>query len=116
MTDKRVVLVTCSSAAEARKIGRTLVEMKLAACANIVSAPVQSIYRWMGKVEDAREMLLILKTTRRNFGRLQEVVLKLHRYDVPEIMALPVIEGFEAYLQWIGDCTSAVKPKKRGSR
>ncbi|HTV60240.1 MAG TPA: divalent-cation tolerance protein CutA [Verrucomicrobiae bacterium] len=116
MTDKRVVLVTCSSAKEARKIGRTMVEMRLAACANIVSAPVQSTYRWKGKIEEAREYLLVLKTTTRRFGQLREAVLKLHSYDLPEIIALPIVEGARAYLQWIDDCTTLAKSKKRGSK
>lgn len=103
MTDKIVVLVTCGSAREARKIARALVERRLAACGNILEAPVRSIYRWKGKVETARECLLILKTSRRRFADLQRVVKELHSYDVPEIIALPISAGSAQYLKWIGE-------------
>jgi len=116
MTDKRVVLVTCSSAREAKRIGRALVEARLAACANIFSAPVLSIYRWKGKVESARESLLILKTTKRKFLELQSAVERIHSYEVPEIVALPIAEGSEAYLRWIKDSTSKTGRKGRRSK
>lgn len=103
MTDKIVVLVTCASAAEAKKIARALVERRLAACGNILEAPVRSIYRWKGKVETARETLLILKTTRGRFAALQRAVKELHRYDVPEIIALSISAGSAEYLKWIGE-------------
>jgi len=105
MTDKIVVLVTCGSAAEAGKIARALVKARLAACGNIVDAPVRSIYRWNGKVEAARERLLILKTSRRRFAALEQAVKKLHSYDVPEIIALPIAAGSADYLQWIAECS-----------
>jgi periplasmic divalent cation tolerance protein len=101
--DNYVVLVTCGSRAEARKIARLLVKAKLAACANLVSAPVESIYRWKGKVESAREFLLVIKTTRARFPALREAVVKAHSYDVPEIIALPIVAGYEKYLAWIAD-------------
>ena len=102
-TDKLVVLVTCASAREAKKIARSLVEERLAACGNIVEAPVRSIYRWKGKVETAREWLLMLKTSRRRFATLQAAVKRLHSYDVPEIIALPIVAGSPEYLKWIGE-------------
>jgi periplasmic divalent cation tolerance protein len=103
MTDKIVVLVTCGSASEAKKIARALVERRLAACGNIVEAPVRSIYRWKGKVESARERLLILKTSRGRFAALQRVVKELHSYDVPEIIGLSISAGSAEYLKWIGE-------------
>lgn len=103
MTDKLVVLVTCASAREAKKIARSLVEERLAACGNIVETPVRSIYRWKGKVETAREWLLMLKTSRRRFATLQAAVKRLHSYDVPEIIALPIVAGSPEYLKWIGE-------------
>lgn len=72
MTDKIVVLVTCESVKQARTIARALVEQRLAACGNVVEAPVRSIYRWKGKVESAREFLLILKSSRRRFRAYRE--------------------------------------------
>jgi periplasmic divalent cation tolerance protein len=103
MTDKIVVLVTCGSAREAKKIARTLVEKRLAVCGNILGAPVRSIYRWKGKVETAREWLLILKSSRARFKALEAEVKRLHSYDVPEIIALPISAGSTEYLKWIGE-------------
>jgi periplasmic divalent cation tolerance protein len=109
MTDKIVVLVSCGSAKEARKIARAVLEQRLAACANIVTTPVQSIYRWKGKVESAREFLLIIKTTQSRFAKLKAEVKRLHSYDVPEIIALPIAAGATSYLNWISD---SVKPRR----
>jgi periplasmic divalent cation tolerance protein len=98
----RVVLVTCASIAEARKIGRAVVEKKLAACANIV-AGVESIYRWKGKVEGAREVLVIMKTSETHLRELEREVKRLHSYDVPEFIALPILAGSKEYLRWIDE-------------
>lgn len=106
MTDKIVVLVTCGSAREAKRIARTLVESRLAACGNILEAPVRSIYRWKGRVETAREFVLIVKTTSRRFAALKKAVKRLHSYDVPEIIALPIASGSSDYLAWIDECVS----------
>ena len=103
MTDKLVVLVTCGSAKEARRIAKAVVDQKLAACANILAAPVHSIYRWQGSVESAREFLLVMKTSRRRFALLRKKIEQLHSYDVPEIIALPIIAGARSYLAWIAD-------------
>jgi periplasmic divalent cation tolerance protein len=103
MTDKIVVLVTCGSAKEARKIARAVVEKRLAACANILTSPVQSVYRWKGRVESAKEFLLIIKTTKPRFPKLKAEVERLHTYEVPEIIALPIASGATDYLTWISD-------------
>lgn len=103
MTDKIVVLVTCGSAKEARRIARALVEKRLAACGNILEAPVRSIYRWKGMVETAKEYLLLIKTSRKRFAALQAEVKRLHSYDVPEIIALPIASGSPEYLKWISE-------------
>lgn len=103
MTDKIIVLVTCRSAKEAQKIGRALVKDRHAACANILQAPVQSIYRWKGRVESAREYLIILKTSRNHFPQLEFEVRRLHSYDVPEIIAVPIEKGSRPYLKWISE-------------
>lgn len=113
MTDKIVVLVTCRSAKEARRISRKLVDERLAACGNILRAPVESIYRWQGKIESAREILLIIKTSRRRFTALESAVKRLHSYEVPEIIALPIERGWSGYLAWISDSVSTGK-KQRG--
>jgi periplasmic divalent cation tolerance protein len=103
MTDKIVVLVTCGSAREARKIARAVVKQRLAACANILSSPVQSVYRWKGSAESAKEFLLIIKTTKARFSKLRAEVTRLHTYEVPEIIALPVATGATNYLAWISE-------------
>jgi len=112
MTNKLVVLVTCRTTREAERIARSLVEDRLAACGNILRSPVRSIYRWENKIESARESLLILKTSRRQFSKLQSAVKRLHNYEVPEIIALPIAEGSSAYLSWLRESvTPGNKPK-----
>lgn len=101
----RVVLVTCGSIAEARKIGRRVVEKKLAACANIVPR-VESIYRWKGKVERAREVLMVMKTTDQRVRELEREVNQAHSYDVPEFIVSPIVAGSKQYLRWISESTS----------
>ncbi len=110
MTDKIVVLVTCASAGRARKIARALVTARLAACGNVIEAPVRSIYRWKGKVESAKEFLLVLKTSRKRFPAVERAVRALHTYGVPEIIALPILGGSGDYLKWISE---SVAPAKR---
>ena len=105
----RVVLVSRGSIAEARKIGRNVVEKKLAACANIVPG-VESIYRWKGKVERAREVLVVIKTTANRLPELEREMKRLHSYDVPEFIVLPIIAGSRKYLAWLqGSTTPANK-------
>jgi periplasmic divalent cation tolerance protein len=102
MTDKRIVLTTAGSRDEARKIARALVERRLAACVNIV-APVESVYRWQGEVENAEEWLLIIKTTAQAFSKVREAICELHSYDVPECVLLSIEDGSKAYLEWIAE-------------
>jgi periplasmic divalent cation tolerance protein len=116
MTDKIVVLVACGSAKEARGIGRALVQARLAACGNVLRAPVRSIYRWKGKIESAREYLLMVKTSRRRFAALEKAVKRLHSYDVPEIIALPISAGSANYLKWITECVGQRAPRGRSQR
>lgn len=103
MTDKYVVLVTCSSATEARRIARAVVEARLAACVNILPGAVESIYRWKGKVESARERIILIKTSRRRLAKLRAEIERLHSYDVPEFIALPIAQGSPKYLAWLGE-------------
>ena len=101
MTDKFVILVTCGSTAEAKRIARAVVEARLAACVNILPGAVTSIYRWKGKVESARERLLLIKTSRKHLAKLQATVERLHSYEVPEFIALPIAKGSRKYLSWM---------------
>ena len=99
--EKIVVLVTCGSAKEADRLAEALLEKRLAACANILQTPVKSIYRWKGRVETAKEFLLLIKTSRANFLALSRQIEKLHSYDTPEIIALPITAGSPEYLRWL---------------
>ena len=98
-----VVLVTASSKEEANKIAQGLLEEKLAACVNIL-AGLESRFWWQGKIDSAQEVLLVIKTRKTLFNKLAKKVKRLHSYTVPEIIALPIISGNKAYLDWINDC------------
>jgi periplasmic divalent cation tolerance protein len=100
MTDKIVVLSTCGSAEEAAKIARALVEKKLAACVNVTPA-VRSFYRWKDVIEDEQESLLVIKSSRALFNDLRVEIEKLHSYEVPEVIAVPIVDGSEGYLEWL---------------
>jgi len=97
--DALVVFVTVPTKREARIIARKLVEEKLARCVNLL--PVESVFEWEGETEVVEEQLLVIKTVKKNFGRLEERVKQLHSYDTPEIIALPVERGSKDYLEWL---------------
>lgn len=100
MTDKIVVLTTCETAAQANQIAHQLVELRLAACVNIMPG-VNSVYRWKGKVEESTELILVIKSRRELFAGVRAEIEKLHSAEVPEIVALPIVEGSELYLSWM---------------
>jgi periplasmic divalent cation tolerance protein len=102
MTDTKLALTTAGSQEEARKIGQTLVQRRLAACVNIVPQ-ITSIYRWEGKAEEAQEWLLLIKTTVAGFARVQEAIKELHSYDLPECICVPIEEGSSDYINWLRD-------------
>lgn len=97
----RLVLVTCANHIQAKLIARSVVEKRLAACVNILRIPIESHYRWKGKVEKARELLLLVKTTAGKLRALEREVKRLHSYDTPEFIALPIVAGSESYLAWL---------------
>jgi len=97
----RIVLVTCGTLPEARRIARAAVEAKLAACVNVVLNPAESIYRWKDKVEVSREYLLIMKSTTRRLAELERIVRSMHSYDVPEFLVLSIVSGSLEYLRWL---------------
>jgi periplasmic divalent cation tolerance protein len=99
-----VIFITASSAEEAEKISNALVENKLVACSNIVS-PIRSIFHWQGEICKEDEVLLILKSVKTKFTEIVDAVKKLHSYETPEIIALPIIDGSPEYLQWVSDET-----------
>jgi periplasmic divalent cation tolerance protein len=98
-----IVLVTTASKHEAEEIVQHLLGDKLIACANIVG-PVSSFFRWSGKIDRAEEYLVLMKSRRDLFDRLTEAVKIMHSYEVPEILAIPVVEGSKAYLDWLESC------------
>jgi len=97
-----VVLITAADKKEAKKIAGGLINQRLAACVNIVDK-VNSLFWWRGKVDRAEEALLIVKSKRSAFKRIVQAVKRLHSYEVPEIIALPIIEGEKKYLEWLND-------------
>jgi len=107
MPEQVVVFITTGSVEEGQKIAHALVEERLAACVNIIS-PIESIYRWEGKVHDDQEVLLIVKTAAEMLEKLAARVKQLHCYEVPEIIALSIVAGAENYLRWIDEQTGSV--------
>jgi periplasmic divalent cation tolerance protein len=105
MTDNGIVVfITAPKEDEAVKIAQALVEARLAGCVNIVRN-IRSVYRWQDKIEDDTEVLMIAKTQRHLFESLMRKVRELHGYEVPEIIAMPMVEGSEDYLKWLKDVT-----------
>lgn len=102
MEPHRIVLTTVSSQDEARRLATALVEERLAACVNIVNE-VHSVYRWQGAVEEAAEVLLVIKTRVEKLEALEAAVRRLHSYDVPEFLILQADGGSAAYLRWIDE-------------
>lgn len=96
------VMVSCASDAEAKSIVRSLLEQRLIACGQITKE-IESFYRWQGQIEHSQECLLLLKTTRQVFAAVEKAVLEKHSYDVPEIIATPLVAGSEKYLSWIDE-------------
>ena len=105
MSDFVVVLITAPNEDDAAKMANDLVVSRLAACVNIIRN-IRSIYRWQGKIEDEAEVLMLVKTRKEHFKDIEKRVRGLHPYTVPEIIVLPIIEGFEGYLGWLREETS----------
>ena len=98
--DVIVVLVTCPTQPVAHRLAALVVGQRLAACVNVLPR-MRSLFRWQGKVERAQEVLLLIKSTRQQFERLRRAILAHHPYEVPEIIAMPLIAGHRPYLQWV---------------
>ncbi|WP_332673473.1 divalent-cation tolerance protein CutA [Aromatoleum sp.] len=105
MTDTLVVLTNLPDAASAHALASRLVELRLAACVNIL-APCRSVYRWQGAVEDAEEVPLLIKTTDERYAALEAEIRARHPYELPEIVAVPLGRGLPAYLDWVAAETS----------
>jgi len=98
--DYIICFTTVPSKKEGTKIANKILEKKLAACINIIG-PIQSIYTWEKRIEESTEYLLIIKTTEQKYKELEELIKLLHSYKVPEIIAIPIIDGLKEYLDWI---------------
>jgi periplasmic divalent cation tolerance protein len=100
MSEFRMVLTSIDSREAGEKVARELVEQRLAACVNIVG-PIESVYRWQGKVESAGEFLLLIKTTAAQFTAVRDAIKRLHSYELPECISISVDDGSREYLEWI---------------
>ena len=100
MTGQIVILSTCATAEEAERLARLLLERRLAACVNIAPG-IRSFYRWKGEIESAGEWLLVIKSSRELFDAVAAAIEAAHSYEVPEVIALPIVEGSANYLNWL---------------
>ena len=100
MTDKIVILSTCANEEEAGRLARMLVERRLAACVNVLPG-VRSYYRWQGALEESGECMLVIKSSRALFPALRTALEEAHSYEVPEVVALPLVDGAPNYLNWL---------------
>jgi periplasmic divalent cation tolerance protein len=106
---------TVSSQIEADHIGKELIEKRLAACVNIIPG-VTSYYRWGGNAQLGRELILMIKTCKDNFDAVRDVIKSHHSYELPEIIAIPVLMGDADYLKWIDDCSCGGLTSEAGSK
>lgn len=106
-----VAFTTAPSVEEGRRLARALVERGLVACGTVMPGGV-SVYRWRGVVEEQEEVLVVLKTTAERWADLASALPGLHPYEVPELIALPVVRGHGPYLRWVSDATSEATTKK----
>lgn len=97
-----VIFSTCANIKEAQKIAAALVKNKLVACANIIDK-IESVFWWQGKVDRAKEVLLVIKSRQSRLDKITRQIKSLHSYKVPEIIALPIIAGYKPYLEWINE-------------
>lgn len=99
------VFVTVAEAAQAERLAQSLVEARLAGCVQVIG-PIRSVYRWEGAVETAQEWLCLIKTRADLYPALEQAIRAQHPYEVPEILAVPVSAGLEAYLAWLSASTT----------
>ncbi|MEK0427666.1 MAG: hypothetical protein RL001_193 [Pseudomonadota bacterium] len=101
-----LVLTNLPDAESANSLARILVESRLAACVNLMPG-VQSVYRWQGEIEQASEITLLIKTTQKHYVQLQQAIISHHPYELPEVIALPISNGYATYLHWVATETAA---------
>jgi len=100
MTDKIVVLCTCAALEDGERMARALLDARLAACVSVLPG-VKSYYHWKGELESASECLLVIKSSGALFGELRKTIEEMHAYEIPEVLALPVVDGAPNYLEWM---------------
>ncbi|MCM8791699.1 MAG: divalent-cation tolerance protein CutA [Candidatus Omnitrophica bacterium] len=98
----RIIFVTCASRREAKRIAISLIKERLVACVNIIDK-VESFFWWQGKVDYAKEFLLIIKSNKKKFPKIEKKIKELHSYKVPEIITLEIVEGEKNYLRWLDE-------------
>jgi periplasmic divalent cation tolerance protein len=113
VTDKVIVYTTCADALDAERVARQLVESRLAACVNVIPSVV-SYYRWKGKVETSGEALLMIKTARSLVESVRAAIEKVHSYELPELLAVPIVDGSANYLAWLENEIDAPKETDGG--
>lgn len=104
-TDALIVFTNLPDRTSAEKLARTLVDRRLAACVNVL-APVSSVYRWRGEVETAEEVPVWIKTRAALYGEVEAVIVEAHPYELPEVLAVPLVHGLPAYLEWVAGETA----------
>jgi len=95
-----IILTTINSKEEAEKISRKLLKEKLVACVNIIG-PIESLFWWQNKIDEAEEFIILIKTDKSLFQQVAETTKKIHPYQIPEIIGLPIVEGSKDYLRWM---------------
>jgi periplasmic divalent cation tolerance protein len=114
MTEFIQITTTAGTKQDAEEIAAELVSQRLAGCAQ-VSGPIVSTFRWQGKTETAEEWMCTAKTSRNQLAGIQELLSRIHRYEVPELIATPIVGGSDAYLKWLGEQLEANPPAAKGS-
>ncbi|MES9988768.1 MAG: divalent-cation tolerance protein CutA [Candidatus Thiodiazotropha endolucinida] len=99
-----LILCTAPDRETALKLSRSLLEQRLAACVNL-SPPVTSVYHWQGRLEESEEILLLIKTTKQQYNNVEATLRAQHPYELPEIIAVPVEQGLDDYIDWVERCT-----------
>lgn len=107
-----IVYVTSGDLAESENIARSLVEKRLAACVNLVPQ-VRSFYRWEGRIQEDPEYLMVIKTSRSLFPAVRTEVERIHSYHVPEVICVPILEGSENYMTWLGECLRPAEAERK---
>ncbi len=114
-SDYQIVLNTCPDVASAEQLASELINQGIAACVNIIPE-VRSFYRWQGQVESSQEILLLIKSHKTDYPSIQKLILEQHPYELPEIIAVPITQGFDGYLGWLNSSRHSEGKSDNASR